>query len=220
MPVFAVEILNNATPALSVEVADSGVPPVTYQQVKQSLGSQVYKILELYMYSENINQLMGIIQYQRFDSDGRQTFSSVTTPIDPYAGVSVANLIDLQNYKDEFILNGNSTFSATILPNTYLQLKFWANRITNEFGKNLENFTQIEIDANKPHFFNNYGSTTEDIVTSNEEIEKTAVLPPIVPPSIAPPKVAPVISDDDCKKLVVLGFAALAMGTYMLNKED
>ena len=217
MPVFAVEILNNATPALSVEVADSGVPPVTYQQVKQSLGSQVYKILELYMYSENINQLMGIIQYQRFDSDGRQTLSSVTKPIDPYAGVSVANLIDLQNYKDEFILNGNSSFSATILPNTYLQLKFWANRITNEFGRNLENFTQIEI---KPHFFNNYGSTTEDIVTLNEEIEKTAVLPPIVPPSIAPPKVAPVISDDDCKKLVVLGFAALAMGTYILNKED
>lgn len=219
MPVFAVQILNNTTPALSVEVADSGVPPVTYQQVKQSLGSQVYKILELYLYSENINQLMGIIQYQRFDSDGRQTYSSVATPIDPYAGVSVANLIDLQKYKDEFILNGNSSFSATILPNTYLQLKFWANRITNEFGRNLDNFSQIEIDSNRPNFFNNYGSPTEEILQSNEEIEKTTVLPvkPIIP---TPPKAAPVISDDDCKKLVVLGFAALAMGTYMLNKED
>ena len=85
MPTFPVQIINNTIPALSVEVADSGVPAVTYQQVKQSLGTQVYKINELYIYSENINQLLGVIQYQRFDSDGNQTYSSIATTIDPYS---------------------------------------------------------------------------------------------------------------------------------------
>ena len=112
MPVFPVQIINNTIPSLSVEVADSGVPPVTYQQVKQSLGSQVYKINELYLYSQNINQLLGIIQYQRFDSDGNQTYSSIATTIDPYSGNAIAITIDLKKYEDNFILNGNSSFSV------------------------------------------------------------------------------------------------------------
>jgi len=224
MPVFPVQIINNAIPALTIEVADSGVPAVTYNQVKQSLGSQVYKILELYLYSENINQLLGIIQYQRFDSDGNQKYSSIATTIDPYNGNAVATLIDLRNYEEDFILNGNSSFNTTILPNTYLQIKFWANRITNEFGRNLDNFTQIEIDANKPFFFNNYGDTIPEIKETNEEIEKSATLNgssmiPVLTPN-EQPKEAVIIPIDDCKHLVLLGVAAVALGTYMMQKEN
>jgi hypothetical protein len=224
MPTFPVQIINNTTPALSVEVADSGVPPVTYQQVKQSLGSQVYKINELYLYSENINQLLGIIQYQRFDADGNQTYSSIATTIDPYEGNSVAIVVDLKKYKDDFILNGNSSFSGTILPNTYLQLKFWANRITNEFGRNLNNFQQIEIDANKPFFFNNYGSLIPEIRETNLEIEKTATLDGVteVPPHEKLLKsTSPQQMPEDYRHLLFLGIAAIAAGTYILkNKQN
>jgi hypothetical protein len=226
MPTFPVQIINNTTPALSVEVADSGVPPVTYQQVKQSLGSQVYKINELYLYSENINQLLGIIQYQRFDADGNQTYSSIATTIDPYEGNSVAIVVDLKKYKEDFILNGNSSFSGTILPNTYLQLKFWANRITNEFGRNFNNFQQIEIDANKPFFFNNYGSLIPEIRETNLEIEKTATLDGVteLPPhekllESTSPQQMPEI--EDYRHLLFLGIAAIAAGTYILkNKQN
>lgn len=220
MPVFPVQIINNTIPSLSVEVADSGVPPVTYQQVKQSLGSQVYKINELYLYSQNINQLLGVIQYQRFDSDGNQTYSSIATTIDPYSGNAIAITIDLKKYEDNFILNGNSSFSATILPNTYLQIKFWANRITNSFGRNFENFQQIEKDANKPYFFNNYGSLIKDIRETNVEIEKSATLGGVtgIPPheKLIESQQMPV--SDDFKHLLYLGIAAIAVGTYMIKK--
>jgi hypothetical protein len=223
MPTFPVQIINNTIPALSVEVADSGVPAVTYQQVKQSLGTQVYKINELYIYSENINQLLGVIQYQRFDSDGNQTYSSIATTIDPYSGNAVAITIDLKQYQDDFILNGNSSFSSTILPNTYLQVKFWANRVTNEFGRNLNNFQQIEIDANKPFFFNNYGSLIPEIKETNIEIEKSATLGGVtgVPPHeeklVTQAQQVPV---DDCRHLLFLGIAAIAVGTYMLKNKE
>lgn len=223
MPTFPVQIINNTIPALSVEVADSGVPAVTYQQVKQSLGTQVYKINELYIYSENINQLLGVIQYQRFDSDGNQTYSSIATTIDPYSGNAVAITIDLKQYQDDFILNGNSSFSSTILPNTYVQVKFWANRVTNEFGRNLNNFQQIEIDANKPFFFNNYGSLIPEIKETNIEIEKSATLGGItgIPPHeeklVTQAQQVPV---DDCRHLLFLGIAAIAVGTYMLKNKE
>ena len=223
MPTFPVQIINNTIPALSVEVADSGVPAVTYQQVKQSLGTQVYKINELYIYSENINQLLGVIQYQRFDSDGNQTYSSIATTIDPYSGNAVAITIDLKQYQDDFILNGNSSFSSTILPNTYVQVKFWSNRVTNEFGRNLNNFQQIEIDANKPFFFNNYGSLIPEIKETNIEIEKSATLGGVtgVPPHeeklVTQAQQVPV---DDCRHLLFLGIAAIAVGTYMLKNKE
>jgi hypothetical protein len=226
MPTFPVQIINNTIPALTIEVADSGVPAVTYQQVKQSLGSQVYKINELYLYSENINQLLGIIQYQRFDSDGNQTYSSIATTIDPYSGNAVAITVDLRNYEDNFILNGNSSFSATILPNTYLQLKFWANRITNEFGRNFNNFEQIEKDANKPYFFNNYGSLIPEIRETNLQIEKTATLEPSEEifsegklqklPKALPKAESP----EDFHHLIFLGIAAIAVGTYVIKSKD
>ena len=54
---FNVEIVNHATPALSVVNADDGAA-VTYSQIKQSLGQQIYNVEGIYIYSQNINQLL------------------------------------------------------------------------------------------------------------------------------------------------------------------
>ena len=167
---FPVTVINHATPAISVVNQDSGVPPVTYSQIRQSLGSQVYMVNGLYVYSTNINQLMGAIQYQIFDAGGNQNYNSITTVIDPYAGNDTAILVDITKYETNFILNGNSSFAATILANTYVQVKFFTSRITNTFGNNLENFKQIEIDANKPNFFDNYGDDISSIQATNNDI--------------------------------------------------
>ena len=175
---FPVQVINQTTPAISVQVADSGVPAVTYEQIKQSLGRQVYEVTNLYIYSENINQLLGVIQYQIFDSNGNQNYSSIATTIDPYEGNSVAIDIDLRDYLQDFILNGNSSFSTTILPNTYVQVKWYANRITNALGGGgLENFRQIEIDAHKPDFFNNYGSPISEIQETGLEMQGDLSVP-------------------------------------------
>lgn len=169
---FNVQIINNTVPALSVQADESG--GVTYDQIKQSLGSQVYEINKLYLYSDNVNQLLGVVQYQIFDSGGTQNYSSIALTIDPYNGNGNAIDVDLTKFSENFILNGNSSLAATVLPNTYLQIKFYANRITNSFGDNLSNFKQIEIDANKPNFYDNLGSEIDEIKETNKRIEESA----------------------------------------------
>jgi hypothetical protein len=221
---FPVQVINNIVPAITVEVADSGVPAVTYQQVKQSLGRQVYEITNLYLYSENINQLLGVIQYQIFDSNGDQNYSSIVTTIDPYEGNAVAIDIDLTDYLQSFILNGNSSFSTIILPETYVQVKFYANRITNALGGGgLENFRQIEIDANKPDFFNNLGSPIDQIQETGQEIQQhigtpTSQLPPHKQNLAQQPITIKVT--EDCTHLIWLGIAAISVGAYMMKKKD
>lgn len=224
---FPVQVINQATPAISVTNADSGVPPVTYEQIKQSLGRQVYEITNLYLYSENINQLLGVIQYQIFDSNGNQNYSSIATTIDPYEGNSVAIDIDLRDYLQDFILNGNSSFSTTILPNTYVQVKWYANRITNGLGGGgLENFKQIEIDANKPDFFNNYGSPISEIQETGIEMQADLSVPisglkPLHEQNIMQPSQPMTIKvTEDCTHLIWLGVAAISVGAYMLKKKD
>jgi hypothetical protein len=167
--IFTPTIINNTLPAVSVTVADSGVPAVTYNQVRNSLGSYVYNVEGLYLYSTNINQINGVIQYQRFDATGNQNYNSIVTIVDPYQLESALN-VDLTNAETMFILNGNSSFAATILPNTYVQVKFLTKRITNSFGKNLIAFKEMEKIFRKPNFFNNYGDI-EEILETNNEIE-------------------------------------------------
>jgi len=169
---FNVQIINNTVPALSVQADESG--GITYDQIKQSLGSQVYEINKLYLYSDNVNQLLGVVQYQIFDSGGTQNYSSIALTVDPYNGNGNAIDVDLTKFSDKFILNGNSSLAATVLPNTYLQIKFYANRVTNSFGDNLNNFKQIEIDANKPNFYDNLGSEIDEIKNTNKKIEESA----------------------------------------------
>lgn len=221
---FPVQVINQPIPAISVQNADAGVPTVTYEQIKQSLGRQVYEITNLYMYSENINQLLGVIQYQIFDSNGDQNYSSIATTIDPYEGNSVAIDIDLRDYLQSFILNGNSSFSTVILPETYVQVKWYANRLTNGLGiGGLENFRQIEIDANKPYFFNNLGSPIEEIQETGLEIQQHIDTPisQIFSPheqKLQDPLTIKVA--EDCTHLIWLGIAAISVGAYMMKKKD
>jgi hypothetical protein len=167
--IFNPTIINNTTPALSVTVADSGVPSVTYNQIRNSLGTYVYNVEALYLYSTNINQINGVIQYQRFDATGNQNYSSIVTAIDPYQLESALD-VDLTKYETMFIFNGNSSFAATILPNTYIQVKLYTKRITNSFGKNLIAFKEMEEIFRKPNFFKSYGDI-EDILETNKEIK-------------------------------------------------
>ncbi len=219
--IFPVQIINQTTPAVSVTIADSGVPAVTYNQVNQSLGKHVYKIENLYLYSQNINQLLGVIQYQIFDSDGGQKYSSIATTIDPYADNNQVVDLDLLKYATEFILNGNSSLSATILPNTYVQVKLFMRRITNSFGMNFENFIQIEKDANKPYFYNNYGTPLQDIQKTAGEIRDEIPLEVSnIPIDAVPIETKYVkITEDDCKPLFLLGIAAISIGVYLYKKD-
>jgi hypothetical protein len=168
--IFSPIVVNHTLPQVSVLNADSGVPAVTYSQIKSSLGNQIYNVEEFYLYASSLNQIIGTIQYNRFDAVGNQEVFSIATVADPYQ-ITNALYKKIEGYETMVIFNGNSSVSTTILANTSLQIKFISKRITNSFGRNLNNFRDLEK-IFKPNFFNNYGASIEDIQKTNEQIEE------------------------------------------------
>lgn len=142
--VFAVQIINHAEPEITVTNADSSNPPITYAQIKQSLGTQVYKTDNLYMYSTNGNQLLSVIQYQRYDGNGNQERVSIASTVDPYQANNVAVDLNISEYPVDFILNGNGNLSFVIQPLTEMKITLYATRLTNSFGGNLKPFEEME----------------------------------------------------------------------------
>jgi len=168
--VFNAVIINHTTPAVSVVVADSS--GVTYNQIKQSLGNQVYDVQGFYLYSNNTSQLIGTIQYQRYDSTGHQDITSIATVVNPYQNVN-SLIVDLEKTAIPIILNGQSSVATTILAQTYLQLKFLSKRLTNSFGMNLNNFRDMQRITNT-EFFDNYGnSSIEEIQATNKALKNS-----------------------------------------------
>jgi len=168
--VFNAVIINHTTPAVSVQVADSS--GVTYNQVKQSLGNQVYDVQGFYLYSPNLSQLIGTIQYQRYNSTGEQDITNIATVVNPYQDAN-SLIVDLGKTAIPIILNGQSSVSTTILPQTSLQLKFLSKRVTNSFGMNLNNFKDMQRITNT-EFFDNYGnSSIEEIQATNYALKNS-----------------------------------------------
>jgi hypothetical protein len=171
MASFSAQIINNTTPAITV-IEEGGT--ISYNQIKQSLGTYVYKVNKLYLYSDNISQLIGAINYNSYDSDGNRNITNIVTTVNPYQLVT-SIFVDLAGYPTNVIFNGNSSVSTNILGNTQVQVKFFSKRVTNSFGGNLTNFLVGERMAGKPNFFDNYGDI-KSIEKSNIEAEKSATL--------------------------------------------
>lgn len=168
---FAPAIINHTNPQVSVVCADSGVPPISYKQIKNSLGQHIYSIQGIYLQSTNLKQLIGTIQYNRYEATGEQSFKTITTTVDPYQSAKAIDL-DLTSADNFFILNGNSNLQTTILPLTYVDTTIRNKRITNSFGMNLNSFKIMEEIFRKPNFFERYGDI-EEIQKTNQEIKRS-----------------------------------------------
>lgn len=169
--IFVPTIINHTLPQVSVVNNDSGVPSVSYAQIKRSLGNQVYNIEGFYLQATDIRQLIGTIQYNRFDATGNQEFKTIPTTVDPYQSAN-SILMDLKSYNAFFILNGNSSISTTILPLTTVDVTLYCKRITNSFGMNLNTFKMMEEIFRKPDFFKGYGDI-DQIVEDNKKLEES-----------------------------------------------
>jgi len=213
MAVFSPTIITNTTPPLEIKINDPGLSGVTYPQFQNSLGQYVYLIKGFYVYCTNINQLIGAINYNRFDADGNQDISNIITTIDPYQDAT-AIVIDLQNFATDVILNGNSSLSFDLLPNTTLVIKTYNHRLENSFGKQMEKFSGS--------FFDNYGNQTESKI-ANEIAKESATLEVKFNENTDVKKVQskPVLVFDENKDkfpLILLAIAAISLGAIIKNK--
>lgn len=169
--IFNVEIVNHTLPAVSVIVADrgNGVGGVSYTELKNSLGQQIYDVGCLYLYTTNDTQLSNVINYNIYDVNGNVDVTNIVTTIDPYqyVGSLLVNLKDKTN--TPIILNGNSSVSTTILPNSNLQIKFLADRITNKLGQLNSNFTQMDALTGTNFFQGTYSDASDAASCSGRE---------------------------------------------------
>lgn len=147
----------SSDPALVVTIADPGVPGVTYQQVKNSLGQYVYMLQGFYVTATSLSQLIGVVKYLRYDANGNQLVTNIISTVDPYQDQK-AVVIDLANFESDVVLNGNSNVQFVVKPNVQMQLKMYTRRITSSFGRNLKNYLDMERIAYKPGFFADYGN--------------------------------------------------------------
>lgn len=225
--IFNVNIINHTLPAISVKVADggNGVGGVTYKELKQSLGNQVYEVGCLYLYSDNERQLTGVINYNIYDVNGNANITNVVTAVDPYQNVNslLVKLSDKVN--SPIIFNGNSSVSTTILPNTYFQVKFLSDRITNKLGLINSNFAQMEQITNTDFFYSTYseaGSAEScagrDNLLTGQEVRKTDVIQnQSINTSNELLLKNPSLKEPDYRILLLI--ASVSAGVYLFSKE-
>lgn len=231
---FAPIITVNANnPALVVTIADPGVPGVTYQQVKNSLGQYVYMLQGFYLQALSIKQLVGAIKYLRYDADGNQVVTNITTTVDPYQDQK-AIVVDLANFESDIIFNGNSTVQTDIYPFEQLQIKLYMRRITSSFGRNLQNFLVQEKIAHQPRFFDNYGNLFR-IAQDNFLAQESATLGQNIQPEITAHRIAvdetgdetalakkpktAIVCESPEQGMIFLVLAAASFVGYMAQKE-
>lgn len=93
---------------------------MTYEEFLNSLGNNVYKVLEIYMTASSMQQFFQQIKYHISDATGLQYDKLLNYAVDPYQKVP-AYKIDLRD--DNIILNGQSNIDFNILPGESLMLQ-------------------------------------------------------------------------------------------------
>jgi hypothetical protein len=197
MPSISPIIINNLLPnvtVLSADSGDSGDTAVSYNQIKQSLGSYVYDAKNIYLYSDNFQQLTGVINYNTFDTNGNKNVTNITPTVDPYQAFS-SLLLSTENQNLPIIFNGNSSISATILPLTTVEVQFLTNRIKNS------DLSQGEVEIDEAPQSEEEIETKEDVVINFDGQKKE-------------PK-----KDSDKIVLILLILAAASIVAYLYKKD-
>lgn len=194
MAISSPTIISNSSGGVSVDVVG-----MTYEAFLNSLGSNVFRILEIYMTASSIAQLHQQIKYSIGDATGIQFDQILNYAVDPYQKVP-AYRIDLSG--ENVILNGQSDLQFTLLPGESLMLQLVcdqytpadvldslhpdvANRMDNE---NPSVNVLVSNDQNIPHEIL-YQGQTYDVKDANQILVSPVQYPaPVEPNCQCPPK--------------------------------
>lgn len=139
MPTISPTIINNTTPAVTIVGGN-----ISYDEIRRSLGDYVYYVKRVYLFSTNIKQINGVVSYQIYDVNGKQSIQSLTPTVDPY---QTQNSLFYDIDGKDVILNGQSSLAFDLLPNVTLKLEFFTNRLAKKDALDLitpSNFKTLE----------------------------------------------------------------------------
>jgi hypothetical protein len=118
----------------STGVTVQGVNGFTYEQFLNSLGSNVFRVLEMYLTASSLPQLNQAISYNISDASGKDASEVITLDIDPYQKVSAFSK-DLRDRN--IILNGQSSLSFNILAGESLMIQLRSEQYNVSDGLNV-----------------------------------------------------------------------------------
>jgi len=156
------------SPSLSTSTSASVTSPqVTYSQILASLGTMVYGAEFIYLASDTFQQIAQIFAYVHFSSNGNRIETSLPFTIDPYQDQAS---IYYETNPSEIILDGFSSLSFTLNPNSILYFKMYTLVSSNSLQLNLlrdDNFQDLERIEGYGFFYDfcNYLIDEEDATT-------------------------------------------------------
>jgi len=151
VPSFSPTIVNNTIPAVVVSANN-----VTYDEIKKSLGDYVYFVNKVYLFTNNIKQLTGVVKFQHYNVNGNQKVENLTPTVDPY---QMQESLFYQTKDFDVVLDGQSNFKFALLPLTSLKLQFTTNRLAKKDALDLlfpDNFKTLESAMGKFGFFEDW----------------------------------------------------------------
>jgi hypothetical protein len=126
-----------ATPFLNVESVDS----TSYEEVQQSLGSDIYVAKNLLVEASSIVQLNEPVSILTYDVDGNISQDNVYNLADPFQ-YQKSYLQDFN--KKPLILDGKSRIELTLKPFSDMRLVFTADEIVPDAADIIERLSNIE----------------------------------------------------------------------------
>lgn len=96
---------------------------LTYEQFLSTLNYISYRIEEIYLESDNINQLSTPFYWNTTHPDGAAFTDPTNANIDPYQSAAV---LVLKTGKASAVINANSHLTFNILASSYLEIVIWA----------------------------------------------------------------------------------------------
>jgi hypothetical protein len=171
MPSFSSTVNTNvAPPAVSATASN-----VTYGEIRQSLGDYVYCVKKLYLFSNNLRQLAGLVKYQHYNVNGNIVVESLTPTIDPYQ--TQASLF-YDTADKSVILDGQSSLNTNLLPNTFIKIEFFTTRVAKRdyldaILPSANNFKQLETAMGQFSFFEDW----ESQITVTYKAEELKIAP-------------------------------------------
>jgi len=151
MPSFSATIINNTTPA----VVATGTN-VTYDEIKRSLGDYVYFVNKVYLNSNNLNQIKGVVRFQHYEVNGNQRVESLTPNVDPYQ-TQKSLFYEIKDF--DVVLDGQSNFKFKLEPLTTLKIEFYTNRLAKKDALDAlypDNFKTLESAMGRFGFFEDW----------------------------------------------------------------
>lgn len=144
MGIVVATITNYPNGAISV-ISTDGTP---YESILNSMGSFVYGVNEVYMKANSNSQILKGFKVEQYDVNGYIRSFEQKPTIDPY---QYQKSVFFKMTKENVVLNGQTTFDLSMLPNEVVFMSIYVNELTlrnylsgnsafdNDFFKNFTN---------------------------------------------------------------------------------